>query len=447
MKRNYSCKLLIPILAVLLLFSCKEKTETTTTTVATHKHDEATKYTCPMHPQIVRDQPGKCPICGMDLVPMSSSNELQLDSSLLPLLKPVNEQVVSSMPTITPESGRRIFSMPVQGIVTYDTRSQESISSRVAGRIERMYIKYNYQPVRKGQLIMEIYSPDLAAAQRELIFISRNDNNTPLLQKARQRLSLLGMQPVQINQVLKTGKPLYRVPVYSSVSGYIVEKKVAAIAASSGATMPSSLAASSDGMSGMGVGGASAANTATQQQTINPTPVLIREGQYVGAGETVFTIYKDNSLVAEFSFAPELASAVKRGQKLVFHTVANPNDVNTGSIGLIEPVQKNGEPFTVARVYLYNSDLKPGQLLAANIPVVKTGANWLPQNAVLQLGTKAVVFKKENGVFIPKQVQTGIKVNGMVEIIDSIGGWQVAKNASFLVDSESFIRLTSNNSK
>ncbi|MBN8833685.1 MAG: copper ABC transporter [Niastella sp. SCN 39-18] len=446
MKKSYSGKLLIPLLTVLLLFSCKEKTETTRTTETTHNHSEATKYTCPMHPQIVRHQPDKCPICGMDLVPMSSSHELHVDSSLLPLLKPVNEQVVSSMPTIRAESGSRIFSLPVQGIVTYDTRSQESISSRVAGRIERMYIKYNYQPVSKGQLIMEIYSTDLAAAQRELIYISRSDNNPSLLQKARQRLSLLGMQPAQINQVIKSGKPLYRVPVYSSVSGYIVEKNVAVNAASSGVAMPSSSSASSVGMGGMG-GDASAAATPTPQAAPSPTPVMIREGQYVGAGETVFTIYKDNSMVAEFSFAPSLAAEIKRGQKLVFHTVANPNDVKTGSIGLIEPSQRNGESFTVARVYLSGTDLKPGQLLTANIPVVKNGAYWLPEKAVLQLGTKAVVFKKENGVYIPKQVQTGIKVNGMVEIIDFIGDWHVAKNASFLVDNESFIRLTSNNSK
>lgn len=444
MKKNYSGRLLLPLLAVLLLFSCKEKTEATTTATS-HQHSEQTKYTCPMHPQIVQDKPGKCPICGMDLVPMSNSNEIHVDSSLLPLLKPVNEQVVSSMPAIKAESGSRIFSMPVQGIITYDTRRQESISSRVAGRIEKMYIKYNYQPVRKGQLIMEIYSPDLAAAQRELIYISRNDNNPSLLQKAKQRLSLLGMQPAQINGVIKTGKPLYRVPVYSRVSGYIVEKSVAANTQGTGVAMPSSPSSSSDGMGGMG--DASTAATPTPQAPPSPTPVMIREGQYVSSGETVFTIYNDNSMVAEFSFAPALAAEIKRGQKLVFYTVSNPNDVKSGSIGLIVPTLRAGESFTVARVYLSGTNLKPGQLLTANIPVVKKGAYWLPQKAVLQLGTKAVVFKKENGVYVPKEVQTGLQTNGMIEIIDFIGDWQVAKNASFLVDSESFIRLKSNNSK
>jgi multidrug efflux pump subunit AcrA (membrane-fusion protein) len=445
MKKNYSGKLLIPIFVMLLLFSCKEKSKITSAeAVSTHVHGEENTYTCPMHPQIVRDQPGKCPICGMDLVPMSSSNELHVDSSLMPLLKPVNEQIISSISTITPESGSRIFTVPVQGIVTYDTRSRQSISSRVAGRIERMYVKYNYQPVQKGQLIMEIYSPDLAAAQQELIYISRSDNDASLLQKAKQRLNLLGMQTAQINQVIQTGKPLYRVPVYSNASGYIVEKNVAANLSSSGTVMPYSI--SSDGMGGMG-SDAYDISTPETQQTINPAPMLIREGQYVGSGETVFTIYKDNSLVAQFSFASELAAELKQGQKLIYHIVGNSNDIKTGRIGLIEPTLKNGENFSVARLYLQGTDLKPGQLLTGNIPVVKDDAFWLPQSAVLQLGTKTVLFKKEDGVFVPKEVETGIKVNGMVEIKDFIGDWQVAKNASFLVDSESFIRLNSNNVK
>jgi hypothetical protein len=152
-------------------------------------------------------------------------------------------------------------------------------------------------------------------------------------------------------------------------------------------------------------------------------------------------------MIAEFSFTPALASEIKQGQKLVFRTSANPDDVKTGSIGLIEPVQKNGQSFTVARVYLSNTNLQPGQLLTANIPVVKKDTYWLPENAVLQLGKKSVVFKKENNVFVPKEVKTGVRTEGLVEVLDSIYGWQIAKNASYLVDSESFIRINSNNQK
>ncbi|HTN07922.1 efflux RND transporter periplasmic adaptor subunit [Agriterribacter sp.] len=439
MKRNYSNKILILLLLLFTAFSCSE-TKESNPAITAHQHNNEGKYTCPMHPQIIRDKPGTCPICGMDLVPMSSSNELIVDSNLLPLLKPVNEQVISTMPTITAESGTKIHSVPVQGIITYDTRKQVSISSRVAGRIESMYIKYNFQPVSKGQLIMEIYSPDLAAAQRELIYINNSDNNAAMLQSAKQRLSLLGMQPAQIAQVIKTGKPLYRVPVYSNVSGYIVEKNVA------NQGVASSSSSSSGGMNAMD-GAASTATTVTRQPVVNQTPVVTKEGQYVSAGEAIFTIYEANNMIAAFSLAPPLAAHIEKGQKLIFHTVANANDIKTGIIGLIEPVQRNGENFTIVRVYLRNTDLQPGQLLTANIPIVTTGAYWLPENAVVQLGRKAVVFKKEHTVFIPKEVQTGIRANGMVQIIDNIAGWPIAKNASFLVDSESFIRFTSNQSK
>lgn len=435
MKRNYISKAIIPILFVLVI-SCREKT-------ADNHGDHKTGTEANKNAEVNQHTGNNKNADG------ANQHELNIDSSLLPLLKPVNEQVVSTMPTIKLESGTRIFSVPVQGIIGFDRRRQVSISSRVAGRIERMNIRYNYQPVTKGQLIMEIYSPDLAAAQQELIYISRNDDDESLLQKAKQRLSLLGMQPAQIAQVIKSGKPLYKVPVFSSVSGYIVERDVTNN--SSAAPMPSQQQTGSEGMNGMG-GSSQGSSGASQSQGINQTaieqtPVLIREGQYVAAGETIFTIYQSDNMVAEFSFIPSLASEIKKGQKLVFHTVSNPDKVMTGTIGLIEPTQRNGESFNVARVYLSNTDLQPGQLLTANIPVVKTNAWWLPEKAVLRLGNQSVVFKKDQSVFIPESIKTGSTINGMVEILEDITEWQVAQNASYLVDSESFIRINSNQKK
>lgn len=435
MKRNYISKAIIPIL-IILVISCKEKT-------ADNHGDHKTGTEANKNAEVNSNSGNNKNANG------SHEHELNIDSSLLPLLKPVNEQVVSTMPAIKVESGTRIFSVPMQGIVGFDRRKQVSISSRVAGRIERMNIKYNYQPVSKGQLIMEIYSPDLAAAQQELIYISRNDDDESLLQKAKQRLSLLGMQPAQIAQVIRSGKPLYRVPVFSSVSGYIVERNVANN--TSAAPMPTLQQSGSEGMNGMG-GSSQGSNTSSQTQAINQTeieqtPVLVREGQYLAAGETIFTIYQSDNMVAEFSFIPSLASEIKKGQKLVFHTVSNPDKVMTGTIGLIEPTQRNGESFNVARVYLSNTDLQPGQLLTANIPVVKTNAWWLPEKAVLRLGNQSVVFKKDQSVFIPESIKTGSTINGMVEILQDITEWQVAQNASYLVDSESFIRINSNQKK
>lgn len=438
MRKNYIANILFALFVASIGFvSCKDKSSKDI-----HAgHEQAKEYTCPMHPQIVRDQPGKCPICGMDLVPKTSNKELLIDSGIVSLAKPVNAQVVATIPVISPESGTRIFSVEVKGTITYDTRNQTSIASRVSGRIEKLYIKYNYQPIRQGQLIMEIYSPDLAAAQRELLFIARTGDDDNMLSKAKLRLLLLGMQPAQIEQVLKTGKILYRVPVYSSVGGYILEKQVAATIANSSPASSGNTAAGNDGMDNMG-GSSTTTSAGSSTSVTSATPVLLREGQYVNAGQSLFTIYRTGNLVAEFAFKPEMAAQVKIGQKLVFRTNTATEEVYTGSIGLIQPVVRNGENFTLARVYINDNKLLPGQLVTANIPVVYNKGWWLPKKAVWQSGSKAIVFKKQGDVFVPMQVETGIEAEGMVLVITSIGDWKVANNAAFLVDSESFIKTT-----
>ncbi|RPD43508.1 efflux RND transporter periplasmic adaptor subunit [Paracnuella aquatica] len=443
MKKNFIASLGLLVLAGSLVLAGCDNLEGQKNDTA-HKHEQVQQYTCPMHPQVVKDSPGKCPLCGMDLVPkQNSSHGAAIDSSLLHLLKPVNEQVVAATPIIQPESGTRIHSVEVQGAITYDTRRNSSIASRVNGRIERLLVKYNYQSVSKGQLIMEVYSPDLAAAQRELVFISQRAGSPDLLEKAKQRLLLLGMQPGQIQQVLKTGKILYRVPVYSPVSGYILERTAAAVPVPS--TPAAAVSAGGDGMGGMSAGGSTSSGTsASTSNSVQATPVLLREGQYVNAGQSLFNVYSNTALVAEFSFNPALAAQIKRGQKLVFRKTANPEDVYTGKIGLVQPTFREGNNFTLARVYLNDARFQVGQLLTANIPIVNRGW-WLPQSAVLQVGSQSVVFKKEGDVFVPRTVQTGLAVQGMVQIEDSVGGWNIAKSAAYLVDSESFIKLNSTN--
>ncbi|NLR60323.1 efflux RND transporter periplasmic adaptor subunit [Chitinophaga polysaccharea] len=360
-----------------------------------------------------------------------------IDSSITRLARPVNEQVIASIPVIRPESGSHLHSLTAYGVVTYDTRHETSIASRVAGRIERLLIKYNYQPVKKGQLIMEVYSPDLAAAQRELLYVARQQPD--LLPAARQRLELLGMPPLQIDQVLKTGNILYRVPVYSNSDGYILEKTAAAISAPSAAGTP---AAASDGMGGM-EGGSSTTPLPAPAKPV-ASPVLLREGQYVSAGQSLFTIYQAQNLVAEFSFPAHIAANIRQGQQLLFYPAADKNRLQPATIGLIEPVLRDGNNFTLGRAYLGHSSLQPGQLLTAHIPVMYTGGWWVPKEAVWRLGNKAVVFRKEKNVFKPVAVATGAAVEGMIQILTPAADWMVAANASYLVDSESFIKTVNN---
>lgn len=361
-------------------------------------------------------------------------DQVKLDTAFHALTQPVNARVIASIPVISPKKGTRTYTTELNGVIAYDTRNQTSIASRVAGRIERLLIKYNYQPVKKGQLIMEIYSPDLATAQRELLFVANQDDTEGLLVKAKQRLLLLGLQARQIEQVLKTGQVMYRVPVYSNSNGYILEQAAAAASASASPAMPA--AAAGDGMGGMSDQSAAAPALAAPAAT----PVLLREGQHLAAGQSVFTIYQPNSMVAEFSLTPPLAARLKRGQEFTFYPANDKSNASTGTIGLIEPVFRNGQHFTLARVYLNNSDFRPGQLLAASLPVAYEGGYWLPAQAVTRLGNKNILFRKTNNAFTPVEIKTTAAVANMIQVSTDISGWQIAANAAYLVDSESFIK-------
>lgn len=365
---------------------------------------------------------------------------VHIDSNLAHLLKPSNEQVVSTLPLIKAEYGTRIFTEEAQGIINYDSRNQASVASRISGRIERLWIKYNYQPVRKGQVIMEVYSPDLAAAQQELLFLKRTETDSKMLAGARQRLMLLGMSASGVDQLMKTGKVNYRIPVYSNADGYILEKSVALSAPSIAGSTAS--AAGPDGMSGMGGSGSSAAAVPAATASPANAPVMLREGQYVSAGQSLFTIYNASQLVAEFALKPALASLVKKGDRFAFYKTADKSTIQTASIGLIQPVFKDGENFTIARVYLNKPNFRVGELLTARIPVLLPPSWWLPEAAAVSLGTKTIVFKKEGNVVVPKIVKAGITISGMLQIKEDISSWELSGNAAYLVDSESFIKMT-----
>src|SRR5690606_28561843 len=110
-----------------------------------------------------------------------------------------------------------------QGIVTYDTRNIYTIPSQIGGRLEKVFLKYPFQTVKKGQKVAEIYSPELLTAQRELLFLLENDSqNEALIKGARERLRLLGASESQINYLVQKRQPQNTFSIYSPYNGYVI---------------------------------------------------------------------------------------------------------------------------------------------------------------------------------------------------------------------------------
>jgi Cu(I)/Ag(I) efflux system membrane fusion protein len=410
---------LLPIACCLLftLFSCNGKGG------ADHAaHDQPQEvYTCPMHPEIIRNAPGSCPICGMDLVKKESGSDTVKDVQLEALLKPANVFVISTIEVTTLEQREEDMELDVVGTVAYDTRQAGAISSRVNGRIEKLYVRYKYQPVQKGQRIMDIYSPELMTVQQNLLFLLRNDpDNTSLVNAAKDRLRLLGMTAGQVATLMRTGKAIYSVPVFSKYNGFVTDINTTANAATAGNM---------------------------QQAPTTGQALAIKEGMYVQSGQAVFTVYDQSRAWILLDIYPEQQTMVQVGNPVRIVPETAPAENFRATINYIEPIFRSGKKTVAARVYFNNATrrLPIGSRVTANVFARPEAAWWLPKEAVLSLGRDKIVFKKEEAGFRAHKVTTGIEVNRHVQVLTGLQKEDsVAVNAQYLVDNEAFIKVTNN---
>src|SRR5258706_7887089 len=252
---------LINILLTLVVFTACQNKKTTTVEASAKKE----LWTCSMHPEIIRDKPGTCPICGMDLVRKEENSTVINDIQLNELLQPTDQFVLSTVPVTTLKRSSDLIEVEVLGTIAYDTRLGNTISARVSGRIEKLYVKYRYQHIMKGQRIMDIYSPELLTTEQELLFLIKNDpGNSSLINAAREKLLLLGVSEGQAEQIIKTQKPSLSIAVYSPYSGHIHE---------AGNTMPG-------------------ASNEQRMDILRVTGELpVKEGMYIAKGQIIFQLF------------------------------------------------------------------------------------------------------------------------------------------------------------
>jgi len=376
-------------------------------------------YTCPMHTQIQEQRPGHCPICGMPLV---KQNNLPTGTANIPLetlLKPTDEFVVASLPVTTPKQKNINIPVRAYGTIEYDTRSAGSISARISGRIEKMYIKYRYQAVEKGDKIMDVYSPEILTAEENLLFLLQNDaSNNSFIQAAREKLLLLGMHEDQLEQVIHTRKPLYAVSIYSNFSGHVHDA----------------------GMIHEEVPAASMNPVAPVNQELS-----LKEGMYIQKGETILMIMNHHRVWAALQIFPDVESLVKTGDGVSLTPETDTADIIKGRIDLIEPFFRTSSKSVTARVYFDNMAMLPvGSQVSASIYVNTQRGLWLPQTAVLSLGMTEIAFRKTAGGFMAHKIITGIRSGKDIQVLSGLSAADtIAINGQYFIDSESFIKPSS----
>lgn len=388
--------------------------------IKNEKNDKA--YSCPMHPEVTSDKPGKCPKCGMDLVQEGAHEHTNESIELDGLLKPTNEFVISSIPTISMQSKSREVTVQALGNIDYDTREKGNISARISGRIEKLYVRYKFQKVTKGQKIMEIYSPELMEAQQNLLFVLKNDgSNNMMINAAKQKLLLLGMSENQLRGIIQRGKSDFTMSVYSNYTGHIHE------AEATGSMGTSQLPPST-----------MAKNTAASAE------LSMKEGMYVKKGQTIFEVFDPARAWVLLNIFSEDVPLVKIGQPVTIVPEVNPDKKFEGKIGFIEPFFRQGNKTLSVRIYFDNSQMQLpiGSQVKSEIAADDISGKWIPKEAVVSLGLTKVVFKKVDEGFVANKIETGNEAEGYVEVLSGLLPTDaIAKNAQYLMDSESFIRI------
>ena len=393
----YSGILVIGLLLGWLLFG------TSSTSEDTHNHNTVAEvnqmWTCSMHPQIMQPEPGDCPICGMDLIPAESDHDgLLADQFKLT----ENALALANVQTAIVGNGEKTDNTKkLSGKIVENEEANAVQVSYFSGRIERLNISFTGEKVGKGQLLATIYSPELYAAQQELITASSIKESQPALYKAvRNKLKLWKLSDSQIDQIESSGKVRENFPVYATVSGTVSEK-------------------------------------------------LVEQGDYVKQGQALLKIANLNTVWANFDVYENQIDAFKVGQEITISTNAYSNKTFKAKVDFIDPVLDTRTRTVTLRAVLNNSDnlFKPGMFVEGSVkgmPMNKGQVLTIPASAVLWTGKRSLVYIKpspEQPVFEMREITLGNKLGEQYEVLEGLSnGDEIVVNGTFTVDAAAQLR-------
>jgi Cu(I)/Ag(I) efflux system membrane fusion protein len=359
-----------------------------------------------MHPQIVQDHEGTCPICGMTLVAVDglAAAAAGIPGLVEVVIDPARQQLIG-LRTVKVDQGPLGGAWRTSGRVVADETRVRKVTVKVEGFVERLFVDVTGQPVAKGQPLLSLYSPDFVSAQQEYLLALKtraalkhgelSDSGEDLVASAKRRLLLWDVAEADLLRLEQGGEVKKSLVLLSPITGIVTDKKVV-------------------------------------------------QGQRVGPAEALFEVTDLSRVwVMADAYEPDLGR-VKVGQAATFAATAFPGRTFSGRIAFIDPVLDPKTRTARLRLELANpkGDLKPELFGEVTIQGSARKGLSVPQDAVLETGARAIVFvARGDGHFQPREVKVGQRSEGRVEIRSGLGeGESVVSGAAFLVDSESSLR-------
>ncbi|QDE93952.1 efflux transporter periplasmic adaptor subunit [Myxococcus xanthus] len=358
-----------------------------------HGEGDIAHYTCPMHPSVKQHSPGACPICGMDLTPVSRA---ELASGIIRVDDLRRQRI--GVKTAKVEQAAMDLSLRALGRVTFDEKSLVDVTLKLDGYIHELRVNATGEPVKKGDVLFTLYSPELYAAQQEYLLARQSQSaaNASLVGAARKRLELWGLSAAQIERVAQRGQPVENMPFLAPASGYVLEKNVV-------------------------------------------------EGAAVKAGERLFRIAPLAKVWVEADVYEQDLARVQPGHPVEVTLPYLPGKKYAGSVGYVYPSLKGATRTGRIRIELPNPELELKPDMYADVRFVLQGGAprlQIPDSAVIYTGPRRLVFVDlGEGRLRPQEVKLGIKGNGTYEVLEGLSpGDVVVTSGNFLIAAESRIR-------
>jgi Cu(I)/Ag(I) efflux system membrane fusion protein len=364
-----------------------------------HNHEletvqEKTIWTCSMHPQIKKDQAGQCPICGMDLIPLD--NDLEEEDAAPEEVQMSNAAIkLAEVETAIVKKGKPERTVFLLGTVKPDERNISELTARFGGRIEKLFVNFTGQDVKKGQKLAMIYSPELISAQKELLEALKYKETNPGFYKAtRTKLKLWDLSEEQIDNLEKAGETQHYFELLSPISGTVTMRHVSL-------------------------------------------------GDYVKEGNPLFEVINLRKVWVMFDAYESDLPWIRSGDEMSFIIQSVPGKTYKGKVKYIDPFINAKTRVAKVRVELNNPnlELKPEMYASGTLQskMKQTDDLLIPRSAVLWTGKRAVVYvkvpnRKQNS-FVYREIGLGPKAGNFYVVLDGLKeGEEIAVNGVFKID-------------